>query len=188
MIHLNGNILCAIDVETTGAVPGHHDLIQICVMPLNTKLEPNQEITPFYADIKPKRPDNWDEKASSVHKKELTSIMINGLDPWHAVDLFDEWFRKLPMGLFKRIMPLAHNWPFDRAFICDWLGHVAFDQMFDARYRDTMVAALVENDLADFKAAQVPYAKVNLPYLASTMKIEHHSKLHDALIDCQTVS
>lgn len=182
MIHLNGNILCAIDVETTGDVPGFHDMWQICILPVNEKWEARTDIVPFYCDLIIKRPENIILEAMK-NKQRFIDSQKNGLDPWVAVDLFDEWFQKLGIGLRKRICPLAQNWVFDRGFIQDWLGYEAFDQQFDARYRDTQAVALYLNDVADSEVEQYPFPKVNLSYLCSQLKVDH-TGAHDALADC----
>ena len=46
MIHLNGNILCAVDVETTGLEVGFHEIWQIAVLPLDSNIKPNKDILP----------------------------------------------------------------------------------------------------------------------------------------------
>lgn len=187
MIHLNGNILCVVDVESTGDRPGYHDLIQVCVLPLDSELRPGKKMIPFYTLVKPRRPENCHPDVMDQQRSRICEATIKGLDPDVACDLFDEWYNKLGLRDNKRISPLAQNWPFDRAFMIDWLGHESFARYFDGRYRDTMSAALFENDRADFKAEPYPYAKVNLQYLASTLKVTV-DKAHDALADCVTTA
>lgn len=182
MIHLNGNILCVIDCETTGCIPGHHDMWQICILPLNEKLEPENGILPFYHDLIVKRPENIDLPALK-NRAEFINAQTNGLDADFSATLFDEWFDRLKLGFRKRIVPLAQNWVFDRGFIIDWLGNVAFNQQFDACYRDLIPTTLYLNDVADFEIEQTPFPKVNLAYLCSQLKIEH-LKAHNALADC----
>lgn len=185
MLHLNGNLLCAVDVETTGVTPGHHDLVQICVLPLNSELKPFKDILPFYMDMQPKRPENIDPNAMSINKLKYSEILLKAIDPYKAADLFEEWFERIRLPFNKRISPLAQNWPFDRGFIIDWLGQKTFEYIFDGRFRDTMSAALFCNDRSCFANQPAPYPKVNIAYLASQLKIEHQSlRLHDALQDC----
>lgn len=183
MIHLNGNHLCVIDVETTGTIPGYHDLIQVAFLPLDSKLEPRQDILPFYCDLQPKRPENWDPESSKVTRTTLLDVQERGIEPYRAADLFDEWLLQFKFAPNKRLSPLAHNWPFDRGFIIDWLGRESFNQYIDGRYRDSMAVALYENDRADFMTEPYPFAKVNLPWLAKQYNIPH-DRAHDALADC----
>lgn len=185
MTHLNGHLMCVVDVETTGERPGFHDLIQICVLPVDYKLDPWKEFVPFYTNLQLKRPENISEEASMKSRVKASEAQLNGLDPYRGADLFEEWFEKLKLAPGKRIVPLAHNWPFDRGFIIDWLGEENFRQFFDGRYRDTMVSAAFCNDRADFMIEPYPYPKINLEYLATVMKIPHE-RAHDALGDCIT--
>ena len=183
MRHLNGNILCAIDVETTGLQPYFHDLIQICVLPLNSELRPLEGTIPFYTEVVPKRPYNFDPKASSVNKLDACRIQTQGLDADRAADLFDEWFNKLGLPFNKQISPLAHNWPFDLQFITDWLGWHNVQRYFSGHYRDLMMAGLYENDKADFNSHPYPYPKHRLSYYCSQLKVTNPNA-HDALGDC----
>lgn len=100
-----------------------------------------------------------------------------------AADLFERWVEKLDLPERKRISPLAHNWPFDRSFIMDWLGPKTFGIYVDGRFRDTMSTAIAINDIYDFVNEPTPFAKVNLGYLASSLKMKHVGA-HNALADC----
>lgn len=183
MRHLNGHVMCVVDTETSGLIAGHHDLIQVCVLPIDAKLEVRRDIVPFYTGLQLKRPENIDPELKIGSKMKLAEAQTNGLDPYRAADFFEEWFEKLKLPPGKRIIPLAHNWPFDRAFLVDWLGNENFNQFFDSRYRDSMVSANFCNDRADFMNEPYPYPKVNLSYLAAVLKIPHE-RAHDALGDC----
>jgi len=187
MVHLNGNILCAVDVETTGRDPEKHDIIQIAVLPLDSQIKPRKDILPFYMEIAPRRPENAELSAGGVNKLQLAKIINEGMDSYRAADLLEEWFLKLKLPENKRISPLAQNWCFDRGFLIQWLGPRMFEFIFDGRYRDTMTAALYCNDKADFMGEAFPYPKVNLEYLSSQLKVEN-IKAHDALSDCVTTA
>lgn len=183
MMHLNNNLLCAIDTETTGLIAGHHDVIQVCFLPLDAQLMPHHEIIPFCLTLQPKRPENVDPKAMQVNKMNLADCILNGVDPWKAADLFEEWFTKLNLGGGKMIAPLSKNWPFDRGFINDWLGEEMVRQRIHYEYRDPGPVAKFFNDVADFRSENYPYPKSSLKYLASTLGIEEIQK-HDAMSDC----
>jgi DNA polymerase III epsilon subunit-like protein len=53
LVHLNGNLLASVDLETTGKRAGYHEPIQIAVVPLNSDLRPLDGVRPFYSTIKP---------------------------------------------------------------------------------------------------------------------------------------
>lgn len=182
LLHLNGNILCAVDVETTGFIPGHHDIWQIGILPLDSEIRP-APVLPFYIDLKIKRPENIDPKAIKLNRKDFYQRQLRALDPWTAAEMFDEWVQKMDLPIYKGLCPLASNWPFDRGFIIDWLGHETFQQLFSPWYRDTMVFALGQNDIADRKGDRIEYPKVSLAFLCGRLNVKN-AKPHDALQDC----
>ena len=187
MYHLNGNILCAVDVETTGFIPGFHDMWQIAVLPLDGEIQPSKNTMPFYMNMQVKRPENISKKAIKIANIDFYTAQKRAVDPWTAADMFDEWFQALKLPIYKKICPLASNWPFDRAFIIDWLGNETFQQLFHPHYRDTMVAALYDNDIANHRADKVEYHHVSLSALAHKMDVVN-AKAHDALQDCITTA
>jgi DNA polymerase III epsilon subunit-like protein len=187
MITLNGNVLCAIDVETTGLIPGHHEITQVCFLPLDFDLKPKKNIVPFDILLKIEHEDRIDWNALKVSKTNFFKHQQVSIDKYRAADLFEDWVEKLKLPIYKRISPLAHNWPFDRAFILDWLQPTAFGEFIDGRYRDTMATANAINDIYDKLNESTPFPKVNLSYLAAMLKIPHKGA-HNALNDCVVTS
>jgi DNA polymerase III epsilon subunit-like protein len=198
MRHLNDNILCVIDVETTGPKPRHHDIIEICILPLDMRLRPDEKILPFVMNLIPMRKDNIDFEALRIQRKymdkttkdkicwiknRLVQTTLKGCEPSRAADLFVEWWDRLKLNTFKRIMPIAHNWCFDREFIIDWLGYETFEMCFDPRYRDTMTMSLYDNDIAAWHGEDFPYPKNNLAYLCSELGVPR-TQAHTAMDDC----
>ena len=183
MIHFNGDLLCAVDVETTGLKAGYHDVIQVCILPLDSNIQPYKKILPFYVDLRPKFPENADPIAMRVHRKTMSYLTLHGIEPYRAADLFDEWFAKLGLALRKRIIPLGASCGFDEGFLRDWLGDETYDQYFSFKRRDIQTVANFLNDRAGFKGEPAPFPKVNVTYLASQLEISH-SRAHDAQQDC----
>lgn len=185
MQHLNGNILAAIDVETTGLVAGFHDLWQIAVVPLDYNLKPTN---PFYMDLRVKRPDNIDKAAIKVCNTDFFVRQKRAIDPWTCADLFEEWFTRLALPVGKRLVPLGSNWIFDRGFIIDWLGKESFDSFFHYLYRDTQVAALFLNDTNGYRGRKIEFPKVGLGSLVSRLgatNLKPHDALQDALASAE---
>lgn len=182
-VHLNGNVICVIDVETTGLDPEIHEIMEVCFLPLDSTLKPRKDIIPFEVQIKPEHPETADMDAVKISKMDFLKLCETGLDPYIAGDLFLHWIEKLKLPERKRLSPLAHNWKFDQAFIKVWLGETAFSTYIDGRSRDTMEVALFLNDRADRRNEEIPFPKVNLGYLASQLKIPHN-RAHRALDDC----
>jgi DNA polymerase III epsilon subunit-like protein len=183
MIHLNGNVMAVVDTETTGLQPFHNDVIQVCVLPLDSDFKPLQGILPFYCELQPRRPENYDAKAAHVTKMELCKIQQTGLEPDRAADLFEEWFERLGLPHGKMLVPLAHNWPFDYCFMLDWLGWSSMNRYFHGHYRDLQMAGCYENDKAAFNVQTYPYPKHGLQYYCSQLGVENQNA-HDALSDC----
>lgn len=180
MIHLNGNILCVFDCETTGLDPLNHDMWQICCMPLDFNLR--STATPFEVMLKPR---NMNRDSGAISKANFNKAVLTGMEYEIAASLFVEWVERMELGFRKRIMPLAHNWPFDRSFIIEWLGPETFNHYIDARYRDTMVAAAFINDVCDHSAERVPMTKLTLRAVATSLKIDwDDGSAHDAVYDC----
>lgn len=182
LVHLNGSILAAVDVETTGLRPRYHDIIQVAVVPLNSDFEMLEGVLPFYAEMRPRRPENIDVKGMSVNKLTLHEIMNRALDADRMVDFFMEWYEKLPLPERKNLSPLAHNWPFDREFMMDWLGYETFNHCFSGHYRDLMCCGIYENDKAAFSVEPYPYPKHGLRYYCSQLGVTNPNA-HDALGD-----
>jgi DNA polymerase III epsilon subunit-like protein len=183
MKHLNGNLICAVDVETTGVSFEKHEIMEVCFLPLDVNLEPHRGLPAFEMMLKPEWPERISGEVTQVTGIKKEDLLLHGMDKYRAADLFTEWFEKLKLPHGKRIVPLAHNWPFDSAFIKKWLGFTAYDMMIDGRYRDTMVVSLWMNDRADVLNEPCPFQKNNLPYVALALGVPHEGA-HRALNDC----
>jgi len=182
MVHLNGNVLAAVDVETTGLKARFNDIIQVAVLPLGADLEPLPGVVPFYTNMLPKRPDNVDPKGMTTHKIDYRKLLREGLDAERVADLFHSWYADLDIPLGKSLIPLAHNWVFDFGFMEDWLGQDAMESYFFGHYRDTMVVAGFLNDHAEWKQERHPHPKLGLTSLCSVLGVENPNP-HDALGD-----
>jgi len=192
MQHLNGDLLCAIDIETTGTDPSKHEIIQICILPLDSNIEPIKDLLPFYIEMKPDYLERIEPEAASVNRITMAKIALRGFDHMKASDMLEDWVNKINLpytkyGTRKRLVPLGQNYTFDRSFIMNWLGLSLYEELFDVRYRDTMTAALFLNDRSSFVSEPVPFPKVNLAYLANQLNVPHEHA-HDALQDCLVVA
>lgn len=201
MKHWNNNLLCAIDVETTGLDPTCNEIIEIAVVPLdfNLRMCTDARFRFFHATLRPDNVDQINLDAIKVAKisdnsldfedvacdlKRIRFTLETGLDKYRAADLFVEWFENLKLLSKKRIMPLAHNWPFDRSFMIEWLGQPSFDYVFDPRYLDTMAIAKYFNDLAEAYGQPVPFPKLKLGVLCERYHVDRgtaHNALDDAV-------
>ena len=187
MQNLNGNLLCSIDVETTGTEVGKHDIIQIAILPLDEGIEVSKKIQPFIMELIPGRKENIDSEAMRINRMKLCEIMVRGVDSFRAADLFLEWFERLKLGYEKKIVPLGCNWPFDASFIREWLGPETYKMCFHYFYRDVQVVANFCNDRAGWMGRDFPYPKVSLQYLCNVLGVEH-DRAHDAIDDARATA
>lgn len=187
MNHLNGNLLCAVDTETTGFSPEKNGIIEICILPLNSRLDVHENFPMFHMRMKPEEGEEIDPDALRVTQMDLARIMLEGFQRDTVADYVMNWFETLGLPAGKKVVPLAHNWPFDRLMIQYWLGEKSFEHIFHGQFRDLMSVALYLNDCADARAEQVPFSKVGLRYVCNLLKVEH-LKAHTAIGDCMATA
>ncbi len=144
------------DVETTGRLAGHHEIIQIAVVPLDSEIRPLRGVLPFYMNIAPDHPENAEKQASKIHGLELDKLSKECVTQWKAADVFADWFDSLELPYNKRIIPLAHNWAFESAFLKNWLGLETMDMIWQSQPRDTMICAAMLNDWYGYYEEQLP--------------------------------
>ncbi len=183
MQHLNGNLLVAVDVETTGLIPGYNEIYQVAILPLDSTIKPCRVTIPYYLDLAITRPENMDKKAIKMNKIDFAKRQQRAIDSFTAADMLDEWFDQLKLPIYKRLCPLAQNFPFDRSFLIEWLGIASYEHLFSPLYRDTLVNTLFHSDLSDFRGDKIKFVQHNLQYLCQKMDIKN-LKAHDALQDC----
>lgn len=184
LLHLNGNLLAAVDFETTGRRAGYHEPIQLAVVPLGPDLRPLEGVRPFYTatGIKPEYPERCERSASVVHGLDINELVLHAPEPGVVIDLLMEWFYRLDLPFNKRLVPLAHNWAFESAFFKAWLGLDRTEELFHGHARDSMLLAASMNDKAMFAGEQPPFNWIGLQSLCKKFGIEN-PKEHDAYCD-----
>lgn len=183
MKHLYGNVIAAVDVETTGRRAGHHEIIQIAVLPLNDDIRPMEGVRPFYTTVRPLFPERADPQSTKVHNINIADLVLHAPEPGRVIDLLQEWWQKLDLPVSKCLIPLAHNWAFESGFLKAWLGIDLSCQIFHSHARDTMLYALSLNDRSSFRGEKPPFSHVGLKSLCKHFKV-HNDNPHDALADC----
>lgn len=184
MIHLNGNVLCAIDTETTGLDPEKNEIVQICVLPLDWNIRKDPNRTPFYMEMRPENLEYIEPRAMAVNGLDLTYLRTQCLPSYRVTEIFWNWFEALNLAPNKGIVPLGKNWSFDSKFIKAWLGPKTYDLVFkDKLVRDLQTAVHFVNDLYDFKGRDIPFPKFTLTGIATRLEVNKEGA-HDALQDC----
>jgi DNA polymerase III epsilon subunit-like protein len=183
MKHLYGNVLAAVDVETSGRRAGYHEIIQIAILPLDSDIRPLAGVRPFYTTVKPLYPTRADEKSTKVHGISIAELVLHALEPDRVQELLLEWFKSIDLPVGKCLVPLAHNWAFESSFLKAWLGVDLAGEIFHGNARDAMLHALSLNDRAVFRGQEPPFGFVGLKSLCKHFKVVN-SRPHDALADC----
>jgi hypothetical protein len=183
--YLGNNRLVAVAIKTTGPDSKLHEIIQICVFPLNHNFELGKDVIPFYSDILPVK-GNVDLKY--VRKDKYNEILLSANSGQVVAELFDKWMEeKIRLEHNKKLLPLVYNWAGQRQFIKNWLGPINFEYYFSERYRDILSVALFCNDYNDMRNNDVPYLKTTLVTLARTLRIPY-DKHGETILQCKAIS
>ncbi len=195
MIHFKGHELCVIDVESTGTEHGYHEIVQLCIIPMNHKLEIRKDVNPFYVNIKPNYPERADSKAMSVNGLSLAKLNASGVDSSVAVGMLERWYKKLvPLNkggeYHCKILPMGHNYAqFDKSMIENWMNDYGYEynDIFHWHCRDTQIMANMINDRYAIRGETPPFREVNLNYLCNKFGL-NNPNAHDALGDCSVTA
>jgi DNA polymerase III epsilon subunit-like protein len=185
LINYNGNLLAAIDIETTGLVAGFHEVIQIAIVPLNSSFEPLEDVPAFYETIAPEHPERQSWGALSSHCIDLKTLMLHSPPKEEVVERLEDYFANLPLHVGKNIIPLAHNHAFERSFMLDLLGYAEYDRIFNGLIRDTMNIVSYINDRSNVQGRPYPFVSASLVNLAELFGIKNpnpHDAYNDAMV------
>lgn len=106
-------LLAFVDVETTGLIPGHHEMIDIGVV--ITDLD-GQELDEVFLRLQPEYPERTDEGARAVNAfDEDRWRELGALDKATAVKRLKSFHENVADG--KTILMVAFNSHFDAAFL-----------------------------------------------------------------------
>ena len=152
---MKGNLLAAIDLETTGTQPGRHEIIQIACVPLDSDFKPHAGTRPFYTHIKPEHPEWESEAAQQKHKISMAELMLHAPTQDRVKDWFFEWWEGLRLPFKRCLIPLAHNWAFESSFLKAWLG-VWATRRWRSRRGDRVVSTPGTADLHDAQYRGLP--------------------------------
>lgn len=166
-IHLNLNIFAAVSIEVTGPLVGFHDLIKICVIPLDNFYEPVKGVMPFLATFKPIHDD-----FTSVSKETFTKAKVIGIHPDMAGEVLRLWAERLPKQKDKRLVPISHNWNFENPFVKSLFGSDTYDFVFHNAPRDILSNCSYINDCCDINVEEIPFPKVGFESICNRLKVQ----------------
>lgn len=179
----HGNLICAIDIETTGADVKLHDIIQLAVVPLDHNYEPLTTIPAFTSYMRPLRPENADPEATRVHNIDLDSLAVAPTAE-RVIDRWIEWVNRIELAFDRRLIMLAHNSAFEHRFLIKLLGDKLYYTLFNANTRDSLTLALGINDMAVQQGKAPPFERCNMGWLCNHFGIDNpkaHDAYHDAI-------
>ena len=189
-VHLNGNLLAAIDVKTTGQDSTAHEIYEIGIIPVDSFLVRRHDKMPLDLLIKPNYPEKIDWNFLEKHRcaTQIKNAIAEGHPKHVARMLFQRWLEDLKLPERKLIAPLGYNYSHESRFLRCWLGHLSYGLIFDdLELRDVRVIANFMNELADIRGAPYPFRKKAFSELANTLGVfkdygRVRSALHDAAI------
>jgi hypothetical protein len=186
MQHLNNNLICALGFDATAADPDVGEIVELACVPINHMLQVHTELPLFNMKMKPNRLEEIDWSYCRVTKPEMAQLCNSGFDRDKVADYFVDWFRAMNMPRFKKVIPLAHNYPELRGLLISWLGWDNYHEVFHDHYRDTMILAHCINDAYDVRGNVVPFSKQNLRWLGRQLDVENYEKGGSPCMDANT--
>lgn len=177
--HWNGNLLCAVDIETTGTDVERHEVIQIAIVPLGVDYGPAKGLKPFVTYVRPE--GECDPEATAVHGIAPETLAL-APSKERVIDRLIKWVNDLDLVFDRRLLMLAHNGTFENRFLNRFLGQDLYYQIFNANSRDSMFLAVGINDLAVSQGKRPPFERVNMEWLCTHFGITN-PKAHDAYFD-----
>lgn len=182
-LHLHGNLLAAVDVETTGNDPSQHEIIQIAVIPLDSNFE--QVADHFYSNIRPEYPHRAQPISTEVHRLDLDELEIHAPSKWEVLEMFENWYERLDLPMGKNLVPIAHNWSgMESCFLREFFGIDAFGHFFHYHPRCTMMFANFINDITMVRDNNRVFNSVSLAWLCRYFQVQNDNP-HDALSDAK---
>lgn len=187
MRHINGNVICAIDIRTNGIDYLKNNIIEVAIIPLDFNLKPDGRYIPFNVNMIPYHISNAKFEKDAVRSDGRDHYYVasitaqlsakkKGVLPSAAADYLDDWFGDFNFGLYKRFMPLAYDYSVIKPFLRQWLGTHNCEYIFDYRYRDIMSTAMAINDGLYYRHKEAFFAKQDFDYICSTLQISRGTK------------
>jgi DNA polymerase III subunit epsilon len=167
--------ICAIDTETSGLDPRLHEVLSLCIMPVNDQLDD----LGIALNLRIKAVNPVDPKAISLNHLDST-VGFTKSEAWTRIK---EWRKKY--GIVK-IIPLGHNIAFDIMFLKTLMPNISdFQDIFHYRFKDSMILAQIINDVY-YRTNHIKYFQsVGLEKVSDKLGIPN-STAHSSESDART--
>lgn len=182
---LKGNVLCAIDTESTGPDSNYHEPIQIAIVPLDYNIEPAHD--PFVQYIRPKYPERADKTTMKVHGIDLNDLMENAPPLDDVLRMLLDWSAGVPRGVGRSLIPLAHNYYHDYKVLTRMMGDEFYHSVFHPHPRDTMAMGALLNDIYAWRGESFLFNSLGLKEMSLKFNLINDNA-HEAYSDCLHVA
>jgi DNA polymerase III epsilon subunit-like protein len=179
-LQLGDHQLAAVDIETTGLIAGYHEIIQIAIVLCDDSLNPLDKT--FVYKIRPEHKERVDPKAMECNRLDLDELIATAPPQWVVAERLSEFVKSLNLPVNRNLVPLAHNWAFESAFMNAWLGLDHFQQIWYRRARDSMTYAASICDREERAGRKRPFEQFSLEWLTKHFNVVN-LRPHDAEFD-----
>jgi DNA polymerase III epsilon subunit-like protein len=137
----------SVDVESSGPVPGIHNLLSLGVTHVRKREGKYQIFDDFYCELKPVF-EGFVPAAMRIHGLQAERLMEEGLDPESAMQQFADWVQARKKSAKDRPVFVAHNAPFDWMQCAYYFEHTGIKNPFGHSALDTKALAMGRLNLA----------------------------------------
>ena len=130
-----------VDVETSGPVPGIHNLLSIGVTHVRRTEGRYRLFDDLYLEMKPVF-DGFHPPAMRIHGLDADRLRAEGLEPAVAMGRFRDWVRTHKRNAKDRPVFVAHNAPFDWMFCAYYFAYADVPNEFGHSAIDTKALAM----------------------------------------------
>ena len=137
----------SVDVESSGPVPGIHNLLSLGVTHVRKYEGKYQPFEDFYCELKPIF-DGYLPAAMRIHGLEAERLKEEGLEPESAMRQFADWVQTRKKSSKDRPVFVAHNAPFDWMQCAFYFEYTGVKNPFGHSALDTKALAMGKLNLA----------------------------------------
>lgn len=191
-----------IDVETTGLAAGWHEVIEMCILPVDDKFFP-MDVPPFHTQVRPEFPErveigamiaNHRVQRDAPDKQVALAAALEAMEKYptrkETIAAFADWHKTVANS--EKLAWLCHNGSFDMPFMDHWFmpshnNGLGFRAFCHYQGRDTQRAVLYLQDRSVAQTGKTIFHKITLSEVAKHFGIPTPNA-HTALGDCLTTA